>query len=347
MTRAAGLPPAPQPSAPAQVRPVAAFPRAVVLCLCKTIAGMATQPGKFVTMKSRFRLQLLLVSQLMLLPFFQGCAALRESPFSEPQGQARLIAATVDKLVKAGILKKPDQPDFKADGHFYTVYYVASLARVEQRLRLTCFAQAPDAILLYNAVPVSFWGVFTPKYRSHIVNSLHSLHGGDHAAVVHRRNTLQRLVSESYAGRKPDWQTGFLIHALGDSYAHVHGPFESSVAYGEAVGHGFSWFSDPDNIYQGENYKKYNAYALALFDALARGDSQEGRAQLTIFTQALADAVQHQQPHPGSLTPILSTQATGTADLSACKDMHGEITTSAAKAFLSELTAALKSPTAR
>jgi len=200
-----------------------------------------------------------------------GCSALTQSTFSQP-GAPGYAASAIEAL------HERTSPSFKKDGHFHTVHFVAGIAGMSGTPRqnaLTCYSQAPDKMSRYNAVPVSFWGFFTPEYRKLVVNTLHSLHGGDAKAVQNRREKLKGLVREHFQRGEPDWKTGFLIHALGDSYAHVHGSLDAPIAYGELVGHGFALLHDPDDILLPENDRKYTAYVMALYEALADGKSNQ------------------------------------------------------------------------
>ncbi|KRP50944.1 hypothetical protein [Pseudomonas poae] len=231
---------------------------------------------------------------------------------------------------------------FAVDGHFYTVAYVGNLADAERVNRLTCFAQSPDAMMLqYNAVPVAFWGVVNWQYRTLIMDTLHSLHGGDHAAVKARRTELERLVRDSYLQNKPDWQTGFLIHSLGDSYAHVKGDFDTSTAYGPIAGHGFAFKHDPDDIYRDKNYEKYNAYTLALYRALSTSEKgleeQTGYQTLKLFTAGLTSVMESNKDHPENLTAQLKILTPNSVRIDDCEEMQSEIHADEVKVFLKNL----------
>ncbi|HLO61414.1 MAG TPA: hypothetical protein VK165_00465 [Azonexus sp.] len=270
--------------------------------------------------------------------FVSGCATLSKSSFSSPD-EPRAISKKIIEIAR----EKHGYKGFKADGHFYTVDFVSKLAEIEEGRaeRLVCFSQAPDQIMKYNAVPVSIFGIFSWKNRSNIVNALHSLHGGDHEAVGKRREALELLVRESYGERKPDWQTGFLIHALGDSYAHVRGSYDSPTAYGELVGHGFA-FQNPDNIFAGENYRKYNAYVLSLFDALANPENTQGRIRLVEFTQQIERMVVNSKSNPKDLKPILLSETANGFNFNSCYRFYPEIDEAEAKNFLSDLAERLR-----
>ncbi|WP_341405291.1 hypothetical protein [Luteolibacter soli] len=138
--------------------------------------------------------------------------------------------------------------------------------------RLSYFSQAPDDLAFcYSAPAVAVWGSAPGLwgYRHRIVAVLHSLHGGDADAVLRRREDLRQLVAASSKTTPGnDWKTGFLIHAMGDSYAHVKpGPDGREVAYGQLVGHGFDNSVKPDHI--SAHFDTYRKYVTNLHAALA------------------------------------------------------------------------------
>lgn len=242
----------------------------------------------------------------------------------------------------------PELQQFKVDGHFNTVEMVAVLAGIEKKraLRLSCYAQAPDDIKRYNAVPVAFWGVAAPTYRKEIMNGLHSLHGGDETAIFRRRDILGRMIVISLQDPGNDLETGFLIHAYGDSFAHVHhvalSEPERVRAYGPAVGHGFA-LHDPDEILKGDNAIKYTAYTTALFDLLSNGPNVEKRQQLQTFNRTVERlATESQQNHritPSVITEIqLSRQGNDEpVNVRSCEDIYHHISDKEVRKFLTEL----------
>lgn len=171
-------------------------------------------------------------------------------------------------------------------GHRDTTYVVARLAGLDelQSRRLAYFCQAPDAkALRYSAPAVAVWGIGNPVYRQRIVAVLHSLHGGGVAAVRARREGLGRLIAESdKTDEASHWKIGFLIHAFGDSYAHVRPTPEGDVAYGSLVGHGFDRTVKPDYI--GLHAENYAAYVRHLFTALNSGRGDQARLEEFIAT---------------------------------------------------------------
>lgn len=171
-------------------------------------------------------------------------------------------------------------PRWGEGGHRVTTFQVAQHVGIDERtaLRLAYFSQAPDDIwYAYSAPFIGLVGLPWWNYRHRIVAVLHSLHGGDYQAVIDRRARLAAMVKAADLAREEDhWKTGFLIHALGDSYAHVH-PAEGDAdpqavtAYKELFGHVFDnceQCTRPDDIPR--HPAIYAAYFTALEKALTR-----------------------------------------------------------------------------
>jgi hypothetical protein len=157
-------------------------------------------------------------------------------------------------------------------GHLTTAGIVARCSGLDEEtsLKLAYFSQAPDDVLRYNAVPVAVWGKLLPPawgYHQRIMKTLHSLHGGDNKAVENRRQRLATMIANMDKHNESEhWKIGFLIHALGDSYAHVHPVENKDVAYGPFVGHGLDNCVFPDHI--SEHLDIYVKYTAALSEAL-------------------------------------------------------------------------------
>ncbi len=169
------------------------------------------------------------------------------------------------------------QPKYQRDGHQDTTYVVARLAghSAEDAARLAFFNQAADDLAMRYAAPqVSVWATFGGWGYRHRINAvLHSLHGGDRADVAQRRHDLANMIeARGRSEGEAVWQTGFLIHALGDSYSHTDG---LGNAYGETYGHVFDGHA-PDLV--GNRPELYLAYVDTLFDALERPEASDREA---------------------------------------------------------------------
>lgn len=174
---------------------------------------------------------------------------------------------------------------YKSDGHLDTAYIVARHAGWEAAAaaELAFYTQAPDDFAVAYSAPSGTARLFGLQFeRAHLLSSvLHSLHGGGMDDVAHRQRVLAQMIAEQ-AGAYDDparqderWKAGFLVHALGDSYAHVWGVNQDragSVAYNPVVGH------IPDGLVHGNpddiagNFPNYALYVRALYAALDRGN---------------------------------------------------------------------------
>jgi hypothetical protein len=235
-------------------------------------------------MKSSNRVLLLLVTALL------GASA---AAADFQQGMVELKAEERTRNPFPELCARPPGPgtaEWGADGHYFTTNKVAELAGLDADLNreITLFSQAPDDLSLsYSATAVAIWGVVWIPYRQRIVNTLHSLHGGHDDAVRTRRKLLAAKIKAFDLGtRDPEelWKVGFLIHALGDSYAHVHGTEDHLKAYNQVWGHAWDsvFGTDPDKIgHDTLALKNYLAYAKGLYDALDRSNppSTEKRAR--------------------------------------------------------------------
>lgn len=188
---------------------------------------------------------------------------------------------------------------YKDDGHLDTAYLMARFAGWDapDAAELAFFAQAPDDFATAFSAPSGSARLLALQFeRARLLSSvLHSLHGGSAAAVARRQAGLAELIAEEVAADGQSgarWKLGFLIHALGDSYAHVWGVNQGgpgSVAYNPVVGH------IPDGLVHGNpddirrNYANYARYSRALFAALDRGHGD--RAALEAYLADVERAV--------------------------------------------------------
>ena len=176
-------------------------------------------------------------------------------------------------------------PKYGRDGHQDTTYLVAILAghSAHDAALLSFYNQAADDVWFrFSAPPLTFWGSVTDwGYRHRIIGVLHSLHGGDAQAALDRRRALAIAISDADSSA-PDyyWQTGLMLHALGDSFAHTRA---DGSAYGELYGHAFDGHT-PDII--GERPALYLTYVETMFDALG-GNNRGDRAALNEYKRAI------------------------------------------------------------
>lgn len=166
---------------------------------------------------------------------------------------------------------------FAAVGHISTVHIVSLIAGQDDLAseKYAFFSQAPDQLSFrFSAPSVSVWAGLLPweyDYRHEITAILHSLHGGDKDRVMIRRDKLKLLLKKlilENKNRDNDWKIGFMLHALGDSYAHTYKDENGKEhAYGELTGHLIEKGSySPDSTK--ENINNYLKYIDALYDVL-------------------------------------------------------------------------------
>lgn len=209
-------------------------------------------------------------------------------------------------LEEVPALKSADSIQYQKEGHFNTTGTIAKMAgwKMNDAQVLACYSQMPDEVSRLEAVYIGkryfFW---RGEYHHLIMDILHSLHGGKAPQVEVRRERLFELVKENAQLIRREgtsdrdimrlaWQTGFLIHALGDSYAHVKEP--SGSAYGDWIGHAFAGH-EPDYISQGKNFDRYEMFARKLYEALGGSIKSHGKLEEFIAKIKAAAASHHER----------------------------------------------------
>jgi RHS repeat-associated protein len=171
------------------------------------------------------------------------------------------------------------------DGHYYATYIAARVCghlTPARAYRLAYYAQLPDQHWRYDAINAGirwFLNVGLNDFPLDVQNWLHSLHGGNPDQVRARQDCLKKLISD---GKLKEWEKGFVIHALGDAYAHVK---PNGWAYCAPCGHAGDGTA-PDNI--ANDPDKFMDYMSSLCTSLGGGRS--ARKELRrILSQGLGD----------------------------------------------------------
>lgn len=293
---------------------------------------------------------------LPLLISLSGCVSQHDFtgvPIAEPSKQ---MGQSRELNTLSGRLPLKVVPYYEKGGHIATSGYIADMLVLEGKRvgSLSCYSQAPDDLASrYSAPAVGIWGlpVYT-GYRHDIVNSLHSLHGGDAQAVAVRRKKLEGLVHQSFISGQPDWQTGFLIHALGDSYAHVYSKNGQLHAYGDLVGHAFEntrWGERPDSIFVNGHSEIYLSYVSALFRALspAGGANQERTELLEAFKVRIRTEAARGESADKTAVFAMPSRSGSYVDIehsdANCKTAYSQLNDKDVRVFLKALTATLAS----
>ena len=159
---------------------------------------------------------------------------------------------------------------YEMDGPLYTTFVVAVLAgiSVAGAAELAWGSQIPDANHRFTAVSAA-WNSRCNRHSPNIMQTLHSLHGGDVQAIRKRRHDLKVMVSTAIAHGEPSWQVGLMVHAFGDSYAHTHFAHGTEESYGIPFDHGYDG-NTPDQIRRFP--QKYLLYVDNLYEALGGPD---------------------------------------------------------------------------
>jgi RHS repeat-associated protein len=199
-------------------------------------------------------------------------------------------------------------------GHFYTTYLVLVMEGMPpaQAYELAYYSQLPDQLHDTDAAELGKkWGGWatgaigslfvmpaaapfiapTPEetaWAMDVYNWLHSMHGGNNAAVIARQKCLGRLLRTP--NLKP-WVRGFLIHALADAYAHTYDDGKGGRAsYSFPWGHANLAYADlghetdaigswPAGYFQ----YIYQLYMEALFFNNARIPLKTGKSVIPFF----------------------------------------------------------------
>lgn len=222
---------------------------------------------------------------------FSGCSSHKWWPDVDSQEECRKLQVEGQK--------------FEQVGHISTAHIIGITAGLGPYIaeRYALFSQAPDQLVMkYAAIPVSIWGTLLPwelQYRHDVTAVLHSLHGGGPEEVQKRRDRLEAIAKEYVErnDRKEDWKTGFIIHALGDSYAHTYRyEGEGTYAYGQWTGHLCRrGLYHPDSIK--ENLDNYLGYIDALYRVYntGMGDEEAFRRFRSFVKDAAAKPIDDEQ----------------------------------------------------
>jgi RHS repeat-associated protein len=218
--------------------------------------------------------------------------------FAGPNPYAMVRNDPVNRVDRLGL--------FDVAGHFSTVYGLAISSgnySAAGAFDLAYYAQLPDLVRWLDATQLALYklppftrrlklsdsaiaemdlallGQNTWTWTQDVQNWIHSLSGAaGQQEVLQRQCCLSDMLRSGSVGGKPMnlWERGFVIHALGDAYAHTafdaRGLY-SNGGYGGAdmspLGHGFE-ANTPDII--GERLIPYHRYVVNLFDVLGGTD---------------------------------------------------------------------------
>jgi len=174
---------------------------------------------------------------------------------------------------------------FLPDGHAYTTLSVTDIAKYPQLRKyvISYYSQYPDIDHDYEATPVALKFLLVPwewGWRKDVMSDLHSLHGGGRDEIDQRRKNIEDVLSYTLRDPSLDWQSGLVIHAYADAYAHTSGVFSSrdEEAYGYLIGHAIPTLfgTSPDEIKANDNNEsKFFGYIDSLYASLKQDDSSD------------------------------------------------------------------------
>jgi RHS repeat-associated protein len=171
----------------------------------------------------------------------------------------RLVASQVNGNLMAAVDNSPiNQFDllgyYGVEGHYYYIMAFFAMQGYEpgEASKLAFYSQLPDELLDAIAYDGGHKGYFFRRVLARnsslqdIGDYIHSLGLRDLEEITARRECLCRLL-QGDEGRPEPWQMGFLLHALGDAYAHTwvgrndiyshRGPVVSGSGAGFTVGY--------------------------------------------------------------------------------------------------------------
>jgi RHS repeat-associated protein len=183
-------------------------------------------------------------------------------------------------------------------GHFYTTYAVAVAAGMDkgQAYRTAYYSQLPDEAHQLDAIAqatnatskvghpaVQMWRYLTGDKAgtaaaneavndmTNVHRNLHFLRGSDDAGIKESRSNLSGAIKNGEFAS--DWERGFAIHTLGDTYAHTKNMGNGKEAgYDTLSGHGEDGLR-PDSIAENTfNSAKYESYVRELYTSLGGKD---------------------------------------------------------------------------
>ncbi|WP_430907058.1 RHS repeat domain-containing protein [Maribacter sp. 2-571] len=189
-------------------------------------------------------------------------------------------------------------------GHFYTVYFVSLAAGMdaETAFKNAFFAQLPDEIGELDAVTAQARAAvkqsISNKERDEVQTFLHALTGSD---AKKERTRTKKALKKFDSG---SIEFGFLMHRLGDTYAHSK---SNGQTYSTGMGHGAAGHT-PDEIFR--RPALYKSYVLDLYDTLSAQTKAKGkktrlsRSQVEAFADKIGSikVMTPEKKHQGKYT---------------------------------------------
>lgn len=156
---------------------------------------------------------------------------------------------------------------YETDGHFWTVYLMATIMGRKDAYTLAYFTEAPDNIMSRSGEVMSSPSTWMDPV---LQRSMHALNGG---RTVDARNIGRSMVTNAGTNE----ELGTALHYFGDSYAHSR-LSDGNHMYANGIGHLGDWH-EPDKIAKRPDL--YLEYVNNLSDAL---QTKLGGGKVDMFT---------------------------------------------------------------
>jgi len=156
---------------------------------------------------------------------------------------------------------------YETDGHFWTVYLMATILGRRDAYTLAYFTEAPDNIMSRSGEVLSSPSTWMDPV---LQRSMHALNGG---RSVDARNTGRSMLTNANTYE----EIGTALHYFGDSYAHSR-LSDGNHMYANGIGHLGDWH-EPDKIAKRPDL--YLEYVNTLSDAL---QTKLGGGKIDMFT---------------------------------------------------------------
>jgi RHS repeat-associated protein len=162
--------------------------------------------------------------------------------------------------------------NYETDGHFWTVYLMATMMGSKYAYNIAYWTESPDHLMYPSGDPIKTTSTWLNPLNQ---GPMHALTGG-YSAVERASSAL--AVGESTSTE----ELGLALHRLGDSYAHSTIADETRM-YGAPLGHVYDmmFVIDPDKI--ANRPELYKQYVSQLSQALGHRLNFKGNIDLFTF----------------------------------------------------------------
>lgn len=157
---------------------------------------------------------------------------------------------------------------YNYDGHYWTVYLVATLLKMKDARELAYYAELPDCVTHENGMPKRSTMTWLNLFMQGKVHALTGKH------PEKERERSRRMYQNATTMK----EKGRALHRLGDSYAHAK-PCETKM-YKRGVGHAFT----PEGGHAPDMIRNYpEKYLVYVYDLVKLLGGPEAKVDMTAF----------------------------------------------------------------